>query len=185
MTIRFYDPQLKNGRLANFARSRVLTSAGSASSAEHAYQCIKFFNTRVILVKILAASSPAAAKAMAATYIRQRFSGWARVKVGCMQLVTWARARDDLEFRSSLLRTGYRTIFEWTELDRFWGRDRNGGCNWMGKILMSVRGSLRASRACSLWTSSDLTVGDRIYLRRVASWLRLTSVTLTSVGLRR
>lgn len=116
-------------------------------SAEHAFQCQKA-TTLEDFNSILSQPSPADAK-YTARNIQMR-SDWEDVKVDIMRRVL-SHKFEDPELREMLLATGDDELVEenyW--FDDFWGVDsihNLGGQNWLGKILMEIRDSIRGEQA--------------------------------------
>lgn len=68
---------------------------------------------------------------------------WDERRVDVMREVVALKAEQDEDFAGKLKATGDQVIEEASPYDDFWGTGKNGmGKNWLGKILMEVRGKL-------------------------------------------
>ena len=69
---------------------------------------------------------------------------WDNVKLGVMRAAVQAKFTQHAELAALLLGTGDAVLIEHTENDAYWGDGGDGsGANWLGRILMDVRGHLR------------------------------------------
>lgn len=71
---------------------------------------------------------------------------WEPAKVEVMRKAVLAKFTQHEELRSLLLSTGETKLMEHTENDDYWGDGDGRGKNMLGRILMQVRESLRASQ---------------------------------------
>lgn len=172
--IKFYRTECANGLLANFYPERIkLINSYRKISAEHLYQGAKFVDQRHVMMMVLGGRTPQASKDIAKTFRDNRFRNWHAIRVMVMTCVIDIRISADPLFANFLQRTGRETIIEWTPRDPFWGQHLDGGLNQMGEVLMAARARLRSRLPPRVNTGKrrELTIQDRLYLQRVASWL--------------
>jgi ribA/ribD-fused uncharacterized protein len=68
-------------------------------------------------------------------------------KVEVMRRAIRAKFRQHAELAAALLATGTAELVEDSSSDRFWGSGADGkGINWLGRLLVEVRGELVDSR---------------------------------------
>ena len=139
-----------HGFLSNLARADVTFEGEEYPSLEHAFQAAKTLDP-ALRAKIRAIRRPSGAREAGNTkWVRLATRpDWEDVKQGIMlQLVRQKFAQP--KFRKRLLATGDRVLVESSNRDDlYWGVDRatGEGDNRLGKILMQVRGELRAAEA--------------------------------------
>ena len=129
--------------LSNFYPAQVIFEGITYPTAEHAYQAAKSLdpNDRK---EIAAAPSPAEAK-RAGRALKLR-NDWETAKFDVMERVVRDKFTRNAELRDRLLATGDAELIEGnTWGDRIWGVYQGEGENHLGRILMNVRGELRAA----------------------------------------
>jgi hypothetical protein len=127
------------GFLSNFHPSTIFVEGKSYKTVEHAYQSHKTLDesSRDLIRRC---SSPAEAKKLGrGVTIRP---DWDEVKIDLMR--NFIRKKFENPFlRPLLLSTGdAELVYGNTWNDKFWGVCRGSGLNWLGKILMEVRGEI-------------------------------------------
>jgi N-glycosidase YbiA len=128
--------------LSNFYPCEVKFEGLTYPSVEHAYQSAKTLDMTARR-QIAAEPTPAAAKA-AGEALRYR-PDWERVKYAVMLECVRYKFTHHPDLARLLLNTGDAYLEEGnTWHDRIWGVYQGKGTNWLGKILMQVRGELRA-----------------------------------------
>ena len=132
----------KSGKniLSNFSNFRLLFRETYHKSPEHCYQWMKARtnNDNTLADKILRCTSPSTAKFLGSKVTASTY--WHETKVGLMEEIFLARAKQQLAFRQALLNTGNKELIHNIEGDDFWGFGTDGtGANMQGVILMSVR----------------------------------------------
>ncbi len=129
--------------LSNFHTAYVVWEGVKYPTSEHAYQAAKTLNLE--LRKNVFGdmnSSPAVAK-RAGRRIELR-PDWESVKIDVMREIVRIKFQTHTKLAEKLLATGDEELVEGnTWGDRFWGQVDGVGENWLGKILMEVRGELR------------------------------------------
>lgn len=114
------------------------------STVEHQYQAAKTLDEEW-KVQILGASTPAAAKKLGKRCpIRE---DWEDVKVSVMFDLLKKKFAPGSLLAEKLLATGDAVLEEgnWWG-DKYWGTVLGQGENWLGRLLMMVRGSLRVEK---------------------------------------
>lgn len=128
--------------LSNFFPSVITIDGWRYATVEHAFQAAKTDDLEEKR-KILDAETPGKAKKLGRTVTLR--DEWESVKIGTMRDLLRRKFRDD-PLRSKLMETGDRELIEGNKWgDRFWGVDLDTGKgeNWLGRLLMGVRGELR------------------------------------------
>jgi ribA/ribD-fused uncharacterized protein len=131
----------KWSRLGNYSPCLVFFGKHAYPSVEHAYQAQKTLDPK-IQQGVRNQPTPNAAKKFARNFALR--PDWDDVKVTIMRELLHEKFASEPE-RSILLSTGDEELVEgnWWN-DRFWGQCPLGtGENWLGKLLMEVRGELR------------------------------------------
>ena len=131
-------------RLSNFAPCAIWFDKHIYGSVEHAYQAAKTFNEdeRQAIRKI---ATPNEAK-KAGQLVSMR-DDWEAVKINIMRELLLAKFAQEPD-RTILQSTGDADLVEgnWWG-DKFWGQSPLGhGENWLGRLLMYVRGELELGR---------------------------------------
>lgn len=146
--IRFYRASERPyGAFSNLYRSPVEFEGRVHPTAEHAYQ---FGKPRKPEVRewLMAAPSPALlAMAAHGLFPWDVAPGWSKGRFARMRRVVEAKFRQNAALATLLLSTGDARIVECgtvdNEVNRRWGEVHGRGTNWLGLILMDVRGALR------------------------------------------
>lgn len=114
-------------------------------TTEHAFQAAKVLNPTVRM-KIAAAPTPGKAKRMGREVALRH--DWEEVKQEIMYEIVHAKFHQHPDLAQKLLDTGDATLIEgnWWN-DTTWGVCNGVGKNWLGQILMAVRGVLQLERA--------------------------------------
>lgn len=130
----------EHGFLSNFYAARVVFAGMIYSTAEHAFQAAKS-NDWNVRRHVQQQETPGDAKRVGR---RVRLRGdWEAVKVKVMLEVLVAKFEDP-ELRRRLLLTGTAQLVEGNNWgDTVWGVCNGAGKNYLGKLLMRVRGALR------------------------------------------
>lgn len=138
--------------LSNFHECDVTVDGVTYPTAEAAFQAAKhdsdehreFVRSRPKPRSAKGAGGRASFKARGIT-LRE---DWEDVKVDVMRTVVRAKFTQNAELASALLGTGDVKLAEGnTWGDKFWGVTKHGGENWLGRILMQVRGELADAAA--------------------------------------
>lgn len=115
-------------------------------TAEHAYQCQKFFDKK-ICNSIKNSRSPLQAKAIAHKNMNVMRLDWNKVKLKIMGDIVLAKVKQHHEVYQTLINTGNKKIVENSPDDYFWGIGKyKTGKNHMGKLLMQLRKELTKSK---------------------------------------
>ena len=113
-------------------------------SAEHAFQAAK---TKDRHLRMNCAVCPTAKEAKELGNKIQLRLDWEEIKIQVMTEIVrdkFFRNQADKNIRKLLLHTGDALLEEANRHgDRFWGTVKGEGKNWLGKVLMNVRGELR------------------------------------------
>jgi ribA/ribD-fused uncharacterized protein len=131
--------------LSNFHPAAVELDGRVYTTVEHAYQAAK---TTVEEERwhIRHLQTPGQAK-RAGRKVTPR-EDWESVKIDVMRALVREKFFEHRELGSRLLATGDVELVEGnTWGDRFWGMCEDTGLNWLGRILMDVRGELRSRSA--------------------------------------
>jgi ribA/ribD-fused uncharacterized protein len=133
----------ENGYLSNMFSCSVTVGGLTYRCAEAAFQAQKTLNPdeRAVFANF---DGPQAKKYGRKVTLR---SDWEQVKVGVMHDVVLAKFQQNPALAAQLIATGDADLVEGNSWgDTFWGVDNTrGGSNELGKILMAVRNTLRAS----------------------------------------
>jgi ribA/ribD-fused uncharacterized protein len=128
-------------KLGNYSPCLIFYEGHAYQTVEHAYQAQKTTDKR-LQQDIRWQPGPAQAKKLArAVPLR---ADWEEVKIPIMRALLKEKFSQEPE-KSILLSTGDRELIEgnWWN-DRFWGQCPVGtGQNWLGRLLMELRGELR------------------------------------------
>lgn len=113
-------------------------------SLEHAFQAAKT-NDLVARAEIRVAKTAQDARALGKKL--QLDPTWDKRRLEVMKQLIQQKFKSNLDLKLKLLRTGQRNLIQGgMHRDHFWGQDRNGiGENYLGKLLMEVRGDIRAT----------------------------------------
>lgn len=110
-------------------------------TVENAYQAFKTFDRRKRA--LIAAMKPGSAKKAGQRVVMR--ADWENFKVEVMRKLVLEKFTRNLDLQTLLLATGDARLEEgnyWG--DRFWGICNGMGENWLGKVLILVRGELKA-----------------------------------------
>lgn len=131
--------------LHNFSANAVEIDKVVYPTAEHAFHALKFEDPN-IREEIINSSSPVAAFHLGKKYKPQRRSDWDDIKVGVLEDIIRHKALQNPDVKDALLLSGDEQIIEDNPNDDFWGCGSDGeGQNHTGRILMKIRGELKAS----------------------------------------
>lgn len=109
-------------------------------TSEHAYQAAKTLDP-VLRYGILTCGSPGRAKSLGKHFVLR--PDWDEIKIEVMASILYDKFTRNLELRQALIETGDEELIEGnTWGDQFWGVDGTGH-NWLGKLLMKLRGHVR------------------------------------------
>lgn len=143
--ILFYGGRGPRGFLSNFHETRPITveiddEMITARTSEALYQAAKFPAGSAQRRAVLAAPTPARAKALGSRHGAR--ADWDDVRVDVMRTVLRAKFADPA-LRALLLATGDAQLVEDSPRDAFWGAGAGGaGKNMLGKLLMALRAQL-------------------------------------------
>jgi len=127
--------------LSNFYPATVVFEGLTYPDAEHAYQSAKTLDMTERR-RIAALPTPAEAK-HAGEALKYR-DDWPQIKYQVMLTCVRDKFTRNPSLRTQLLATGNAYLEEGnTWHDQIWGVYQGQGTNWLGKILMQVRGELR------------------------------------------
>jgi ribA/ribD-fused uncharacterized protein len=129
--------------LSNFYPAAIRFEGITYPTVEHAFQAQKTHDDGE-RQRIAACASPGRAKGLGRG-VRLR-KDWESAKVGIMTELVRLKFQTHDDLRDRLLATGEVQLIEgnsWN--DRFWGVCGGQGKNWLGRILMQVRGELRTT----------------------------------------
>ena len=142
--INFYRTGDEYGCFSNFSSHPVELKGKRWPTSEHYFQAQKFAGTEHEEA-IRLEKSPMIAARMGRDRKKPFRTDWESVKDAIMREVVRAKFEQHPDLRALLLATGDATIVEHTENDSYWGDGDDGsGKNMLGRILMEVRGQLRA-----------------------------------------
>lgn len=113
-------------------------------SVEHAFQAAKT-NDLVQRVNIMVAPTAADAKVLGKQVAI--VADWDQKRLDVMASLIRQKFSNNLDLKLKLLMTGTQDLVQGgMRRDRYWGVDKNGvGENHLGKIIMTIRDSIRAS----------------------------------------
>ena len=136
--------QGKYAAFSNFYPCFVVYEGMIFPSAEHAFQAAKTTDRNE---RVAFAVCPTAKEVKALGRKIQLRPDWEEIKVQVMTEVVrdkFVRNQADKDIKKLLLSTGDALLEEANSHgDRFWGTVKGEGQNWLGKILMQVRGELQ------------------------------------------
>jgi ribA/ribD-fused uncharacterized protein len=153
------DGSIGKGCLSQWWPCSFVVDGVSFASAEHYMMWRKalLFDDSSTASRVLAASSPAAAKALGRQVSGFEDSTWVAVRTEIVVTANLAKFGQDSALRSYLLGTGSRVLVEASPLDRVWGIGLEAsdpraadpsswlGLNLLGEALMEVRSRLSAA----------------------------------------
>lgn len=143
--INFYSVSDEFGQFSNFAPFPINLDGERWPTSEHYFQAQKFEDI-AYRQKIRKTKAPMQAARLGRDRTQKLRGDWESVKVGIMRQAVLAKFTQHEELRTLLLSTGDVKIVEHTENDAYWGDGGDGsGKNMLGRILMEVRGQLRAT----------------------------------------
>lgn len=136
------------GPFSNLYRCAIVFEDVEFATSEHAYQAGKARKPEV-REWLMAAPTPALlAMAAHGLYVWDVSPDWSKVKFERMKNVLRAKFTQHLNLKELLLSTGDRRLVESATVDnavnRLWGEVNGVGKNMLGKLLMEIRGELRA-----------------------------------------
>lgn len=158
--IRFYRTDRPHGYLSNLYKSSVCINIKDFGlitfpSAEHAYQFLKPKDPDVSWWILDAPKPRFAAGAGHGLFYYDVRPGWKDLKVGWMRIVVRAKFDQHKNLATHLIKTADARLIEQSPADYFWGvGDDGSGKNWLGRILMEVRRSIRRRDLTATSTSS-------------------------------
>ena len=144
MTVYFYTTRAKFGEFSNFSKHGIEADEKWWKTTEHYFQAQKFFDEDY-REKIRIAPSPKDAANLGRSREYPIRPDWEEVKDSVMMFAVEKKFRTHDDLRKLLLSTGDQPIVENAPGDYYWGCGADGsGKNMLGKILVEVRGKLRA-----------------------------------------
>jgi ribA/ribD-fused uncharacterized protein len=126
--------------LSNFSPSLITIDGLDYPTVEHAFQALKTENATEREI-VRTARTPGQAKKLGRRVTLR--TDWNTVRVGVMKMLLEKKFSDKV-LRAELLATDDAELVEgnyWN--DTFWGVCRGRGENWLGKLLMEIRSSIR------------------------------------------
>lgn len=146
-TINFYSVVDEYGELSNFAEYPIRLDGRRWPTTEHDFQAMKFAGSRHA-EQIRRASTPSLAARMGRERTRPLRRDWHSVRIDVMRRALRAKFTQHAGLRALLLGTGDARLVEHTTNDAFWGDGGDGrGQSHLGRLLMALRGELRAEQA--------------------------------------
>lgn len=144
MTIEFYSTKDKYGEFSNFAPFPFTLEGVEWPTTEHYFQAQKFGDADY-RERIRTTKSPMIAARLERSRRVPIRADWEAIKLDIMRRATTAKFSAHGELLDMLLETGEEQIVEKTTRDEYWGCGTSGrGHNWLGRILMEVRETMRA-----------------------------------------
>jgi hypothetical protein len=148
MTIYFYKVYNSYGCFSNFSPHFIDCFGKKWPTVEHFYQAHKFVGTtqEYLIEKIRQVDTPEEAAALGRDTENIVRSDWENVKKNIMWQGVATKFTIHLDIQKILLSTGEEYIIEDSPRDYYWGcgQDKTGQ-NELGKILMTVRKTIRAN----------------------------------------
>jgi len=142
--IRFYKVGDKYGNFSNFAPFPIFVDNKLWLTVEHYFQACKFKDNS-IKEKIRSFPSPMKAAKEGRNRSNPLREDWESIKNNIMLQSLLVKFRQHPNLRKELLLTENAIIIEDTSNDSYWGNGKDGnGKNTLGKLLMEVRGKLKA-----------------------------------------
>lgn len=145
--IHFYKVDDPYGEFSNFAPFPIELDGKTWPTSEHYFQAQKFPATPHE-EQIRLAATPSEAAKRGRDRRKPLREDWEHVKFDVMRKAVLAKFRQHAKLRRLLLSTGSAMLVEHTSRDAIWGDGGDGhGMNWLGRILMEVRETLRHEAA--------------------------------------
>ncbi|CAD6935877.1 unnamed protein product [Tilletia controversa] len=130
--------------LSNLFPSRISLGDFEFFNAEAAFQAAKFHEHPNLQQAIIQTQWPEDVLDKVQYWARYVLADWEEQRLAIMQEVQILKYSQNQQLRARLLQTGDAELI-YTSADTYFGRDQDGqGQKHLGKILMSVRGLLRA-----------------------------------------
>ena len=146
MSIKFYRTKETYGCFSNFSRHAIKLDGILWPTTEHYFQAQKYVGTDRYL-QIARAPTPRLAADLGRDRALPLRVDWETVKDSIMKKCVMEKVLQHPEIMTKLLDTGEEEIIEDSPIDYYWGCGANGtGKNMLGKILMDIRGELRARK---------------------------------------
>ena len=157
--------------LSNFFMHPVGNSEGEIyPSVEHAYQAAKTIDSQE-KASIKNAVTAGAAKRIGKNVTLR--ADWEEIKIDVMRQLVFEKFFFDRQLCDMLLDTGDQPLVEGNNWgDVFWGQVKGVGENWLGKILMECRDSLREKKkyqkpGCCIECGKQLEYNNNRYERPI------------------
>ncbi len=142
--IHFYSVVDVYGEFSNFAPFPLRIDGALWRTSEHYFQAQKF-KERKLRERIRRAKTPGEAARMGRSRKNPLRRDWESAKLNVMRKAVRAKFEQHRDLAALLVQTDDATIIEHTPNDAYWGDGGDGsGQNWLGRILMDVRGELVA-----------------------------------------
>ena len=131
--------------LSNFEMCQVMYDGVMYPSSEHAFQAAKTLD-HMERNKILKAESAGKARKLGQNVtLREDWTPEKRIE--CMRIILWDKFTRNEWLKNRLIATGDEELIEGNAWgDKFWGVCDGEGENNLGKILMSIRETLKKER---------------------------------------
>lgn len=153
MTIAFTKVKLPFGWLGNMSPHPVIVNDIGWKTAEHAFQAHRFPVGHILRERIQLTSSPMQVKMIIKPFRNEmEIIPCSEEDLCLMREITWEKIKQHPDLKTQLLATGNEFIVEDVTKrphgnGKFWGAVKNDkqwiGENWLGKIWMEHRTSLR------------------------------------------
>ncbi len=143
MPVEFYSTKQAFGEFSNFAPFPFVIEGREWHTSEHFFQANKF-DDEAYREKIRTTKSPMIAARLGRSRKVPIRRDWETIKVDIMRTAVRAKFAAHASLQALLLSTGNEEIIEAAAQDKFWGCGADGsGENWLGRILMEIRATLR------------------------------------------
>lgn len=138
----FYSLGDDFGDFSNFASYPIKLDGRVWPTSEHYFQAQKFKDKK-LRECVRKAKSPGEAARLGRSRKNPLRRDWDSARLNVMRKAVRAKFQQHQELAALLLSTGDAKLVEHTENDDFWGDGGDGsGKNWLGRILMEIRGEL-------------------------------------------
>jgi len=168
--VQFWSTQGDFGCFSNFSRHQVVIKNKRYRTTEHYYQSQKFATTDPLYAnKIAKTARPSEAAKLGRDRSRKLLrKDWESAKIGVMRIALRAKVDQHPEIRELLLSTGDRKMEETSPTDAFWGTGQDGkGQNWLGRLWMELRASLRGEAVKIARTAPPPTETTEEFMERL------------------
>ena len=146
MAIKFYGKAGKFGEFSNFYYNPIKIDGIVYITTEHYFQSMKYVTVNPEYArKIDKANNPMQAATLGRNRRKPMRPDWEKIKDDVMRKALWEKFTQHPHLKELLLSTGDEEIIENAPNDYYWGCGKKGsGKNMLGKLLVELRGKLRA-----------------------------------------